>query len=138
MGVLDEIVRLKLELTEEDREEIQRITEYFTETKSDETVRNTIIELRVTDYLECVRPDIMEVLIREKEREAEGWLKQLQRRYDDAGNRFCDEALCGSTEEVQKCQFCEKYVCKGHTFGEDVHCCFGCWKEYLESKKSKS
>jgi hypothetical protein len=134
MGVLDEITRLGLKLTEEDREEIRRITEYLTENKSDEIVRDTLIELHVTDYLECVRPDIMESLIKEKDREAEGWLAQIRRRYDDAGKKLCDETLCGSVEDVQRCTYCDKYVCKAHNFGGSTRCCYGCWKEHLEGK----
>ncbi|OPY66881.1 MAG: hypothetical protein A4E63_02405 [Syntrophorhabdus sp. PtaU1.Bin050] len=129
MGVLQEIERLGLELNEEDLSHVKAISEDIERETQDKTVVPTLVDLHVTEYLSIARPDIMAILVQEKEREMLEWQSKIERQYDDQGNRVCDEPFCDSIEGVAKCRYCGKFVCKEHNYAQDIHCCYACRKE---------
>jgi|GEM_PF-1055387 len=127
MSIMDDIKRLDIKLEASERDEIDSIIKHITSEKEDEFVRNTLIEGAVGEFINEIRPDIMEALIAEKDRQNKEWIRLSQRKFDEKGNRICDEQHCSSTIEVAQCNYCGKYICKEHNYLEDSKCCYGCW-----------
>ncbi len=70
-----------------------------------------------------------------KNKEFEQNRQKSQRKYDEHGNRICDEQMCNSVVEVSQCIYCGKFVCKEHNYGNDVRCCYDCSIERTYGKK---
>jgi hypothetical protein len=136
MGIRQEMESLKVELDNEDRKQIEAIVEQLNKDQPDEFLRNPTIEFLIEEYLTVNCPQVMDALRAERTRQSQELLKQAARRYDTKGDRLCDETGCGSTETVEKCHYCERYVCKGHNYGMDIWCCYACWKEHSNAGKS--
>ncbi len=132
MGVLDEIKKLGLNLDETDIEEIEAITDRIQRDKKDDTVKASLIEMHIVEYISSVRPDIMAVLIQEKERENAEWIRKTERKYDEYGRRVCDEPLCPSVKDVAQCRYCKKYVCGEHNYLKGGCACYDCWMKHHE------
>ncbi len=127
MGIMDDIQRLDIKLEASERDEIENIIKHITREKEDEFVRNALIEGAVSEFINETRPDIMGALIAEKERQNKEWMRLSQRKFDEKGNRICDEQHCSSIAEVAQCNYCGKHICKDHNYLEDSKCCYGCW-----------
>ena len=127
MGILQDIERLGLKLDDDALEHIKMIQEDIIRLNQDELVRNTLIEMHISEFIEMARPDIMTALLDDKNREVEQLTKEFQRKFDSQGNRICEEHTCDSIIEVHRCTYCGKYVCKEHNYGsEDLRCCYDC------------
>jgi len=135
MGILQDIERLGLKLDDDNLDHIKMIKEDITAKTSDELVRNALIEMHVSEFIEMARPDIITTLVDEKNREIEQLRQRAQRKYNEQGNRICDEQMCESVIEVAQCSYCGKFVCKEHNYGEDVRCCYDCSIERTYGKK---
>ena len=135
MGILQDIERLGLKLDDDNLDHIEMIKEDITAKTSDELVRNALIEMHVSEFIEMARPDIITTLVDEKNREIEQLRQRAQRKYNEQGNRICDEQMCESVIEVAQCSYCGKFVCKEHNYGEDVRCCYDCSIERTYGKK---
>lgn len=135
MGILQDIERLGLKLDDDNLDHIEMMKEDITAKTPDELVRNALIEMHVSEYIEMARPDIMTTLVDEKNREIEQLRQRAQRKYNEQGNRICDEQMCESVIEVAQCSYCGKFVCKEHNYGEDVRCCYDCSIERTYGKK---
>lgn len=135
MGILQDIERLGLKLDDDNLDHIKMIEDDITRKTPDEVVRNALIEMHVSDFISSTRPDIMTALVDEKNREVEQLRQRSQRKYDEQGNRICDEQMCASVVEVATCSYCGKFVCKEHNYGGDVRCCYDCSIERTYGKK---
>ena len=67
-----------------------------------------------------MRPEIMSALEADKTAQNKELIKDLGKRFDETGKRICDEVGCSSTENVDKCEYCERYVCAKHNYGKTV------------------
>jgi hypothetical protein len=134
MGILQDIKKLGLQLEKDDLDHIKMIEEDLTRNTEDELVRNALLEMHISEYLSMVRSDIMEALIESKNQEVAQWRERAARKFDEQGNRVCDEQLCDSVADVAQCHYCGKFVCKEHNYGEDVRCCYDCSIEQTYSK----
>jgi len=76
-----------------------------------------------------MRPEIMSALEADKTARNKELIEELGKRFDDTGKRICDEVGCSSTENVDKCEYCERYVCTKHNYGKASHCCYACYLE---------
>lgn len=130
MGIMDDVKRLGIELSEEDKAEIEAIFDRARAQKEDELVRKTFIEYYIGEYFTIMRPEIMSALEADKMAQNKELIKELGKRFDETGKRICDEVGCLSTENVGKCEYCERYVCAKHNYGKDSHCCYACYLEY--------
>ncbi len=129
MGILDDVKRLGIELSEDDKKEIEAMKDRAKTQKKDKIVQDTLLEYYIGEYFTIMRPEIMSALEAEKTKENKGFIEELVRLYDDAGRKICDEAGCNSVEDVGKCEFCERYVCVKHNYGKGTHCCYACYLE---------
>ena len=129
MGILDEVKRLGLELTEDDKNEIEVIYDRAKANDKDEIVRKTRIEYYIGEYLTIVRPEIMSALEADITAQNKELIRDLGRQFDEEGKRICDEVGCMSKEDVGKCEYCERYVCRSHNYGKAVHSCYACYLE---------
>jgi hypothetical protein len=134
MGILKDIERLGLKLDKEDSDYLKAIVDQLTKDQPDEFLRDPIIEGLMEEYLTVNRPEVMEALNRDRTEEAIVMMRAAARRYDEKGDRICDEAGCSSTEGVAQCRYCGRFVCREHNFGTDSCCCFACRREYLRSQ----
>jgi hypothetical protein len=137
MAILEDIARLGLELEDADRDEIDKLVAKISEEKKDDPfVRDALIEYAITEFLCCWKPEVVDVLAKDKERQNEEWTRLSQRKFDEKGLRICDEPYCSSTAGVAQCASCGKYICKEHNYGEDALCCYDCWlMKFKESQK---
>ena len=129
MGILDDVKRLGLELTEDDKNEIEVIYDRAKANDKDEIVRKTRIEYYIGEYFTIVRPEIMSALEADKTAQNKELIGDLIRQFDETGKRICDEVGCSSTENVDKCEYCERYVCAQHNYGKAGHSCYACYLE---------
>ena len=129
MGILDDIQRLGIALTEEDKGEIEAIRDRTKAEKEDVLVRDTLIEYRIGEYFTIMRPDVMSALEADKMAQNKELIKDLYKLFDDEGRRICDEVTCPSTDGVGKCEYCERYICADHNYKKDGHCCYACYLE---------
>jgi hypothetical protein len=129
MGILDDVHRLGIALSEEDKSEIEAIRDRVRAQKKDVIVRDTLIEYYIGEYFTIMRPEIMSALEAEKTAENKELIKDLGKQFDEKGKRICDEVGCMSTEGVGKCEYCERYVCRSHNYGKPVHSCYACYLE---------
>ena len=127
MGILNDMKQLGIVLKMSESDEIDKIIEHITSQKEDEFVRNALIEGAIGEFINETRPDVMEALIAEKDRQNKEWIRMSQRKFDEKGNRICDEQHCSSIIEVAQCNYCGKYICKEHSYLEGSKCCYGCW-----------
>ncbi|HVN96571.1 MAG TPA: hypothetical protein VMT62_09095 [Syntrophorhabdaceae bacterium] len=134
MGILDDIKRLGIELSEDDMNEIEALKDRAGTLKKDELVRKTTLEYYLGEYFSVMRPDVMAALERNKMEQNEELLRELNRRFDENGRRICDEVGCSSTENVGQCEYCERSVCGEHNYREGGHCCYACYLEYVKKK----
>jgi len=134
MGILQDIDKLGLKLEKDDLDHIKMIEEDLTRNTEDELVRNALLEMHISEYLSMVRSDIMEALIESKNQEVAQWRERAARKFDEQGNRVCDEQMCDSVTDVDQCHYCGKFVCKEHNYGEDVRCCYDCSIEQTYGK----
>lgn len=135
MGILQDIDKLGLKLDNDELDHIKMIEEDLTSKTEDELVRNALIEMHVSEFLSLARPDIMTALVDEKNREVEQLRQRSQRKFDEKGNRICDEQMCDSVTDVDQCHYCGKFVCKEHNYGKDERCCYDCSIELTYGKK---
>jgi hypothetical protein len=135
MGILSDIERLGLKLDSETLDHIKMIEEDITKNTADVVVRDAFIEMHVSEFISMARPDIMDVLVKEKNREVEQLRQRSQRKFDEKGNRICDEQMCESAHGVAQCIYCGKYVCQEHNYGKDERCCYDCSVELTYGKK---
>jgi hypothetical protein len=129
VGILDEVKRLGLELTEDDKHEIEAIQDRAKATDKDEIVRETRIEYYIGEYFTIVRPEIMSALEADITAQNKELIMDLGKQFDEQGKRICDEVGCMSTEDVGKCEYCERYVCAQHNYGKGGHSCYACYLE---------
>ena len=129
MGILDDVKRLGLELTEDDKNEIEVIYDRAKVNDKDEIVRKTRIEYYIGEYLTIVRPEIMSALEADKTAQCKELIEDLTRQFDEKGRRICDEVGCSSTKGVDKCEHCERYVCAQHNYGKGGCSCYACYLE---------
>lgn len=134
MGILADIERLELKLDKEDDDYIRAVVAQLNKDQPDEFLRDPIIEGLVEEYLTVNRPEIMEALNRVRTEEAMAMMRAAARRYDEKGDRICDEANCSSTEGVSLCVHCGRYICREHNFGTEPYCCFACSREHLQDQ----
>ncbi len=66
MGILQDIERLGLKLDEDNLDHIKMIQEDITRKTPDELVRNALIEMHISEFIELARPDIMTALVDDK------------------------------------------------------------------------
>jgi hypothetical protein len=134
MGILDDVKRLGIELSEEDNSEIEAIFDRGKAKDEDEIVRKTRIEYYIGEYLTIMRPEVMAALEADKTAQNKELIKELTRLVDEQGRRICDEVGCQSIEGVDKCEYCERYVCDAHNYKKPGHSCYACHLEYGEKK----
>jgi hypothetical protein len=127
MGILQDMKKLGIKLEEADQDQIDAIVKRITKEKKDETVRAAMIEGEVGDFLNAWCPEVMDAILKEKQREANEWVRQSQRKFDEKGNRLCDEQYCASGEGVVQCARCGKYICREHIYGKDSQSCYDCY-----------
>jgi hypothetical protein len=135
MGILQDIEKLGLQLEKDDLDHIKMIEEDLTRNTQDELVRNALLEMHISEYLSMVRSDVMEALVESKNQEVAQWRERAARKFDEKGNRVCDEQMCDSVTDVDQCHYCGKFVCKEHNYGEDMRCCYDCSIEQTYGKK---
>lgn len=126
MGILDDIARFGLYLNPDDQKEVNTIVDRVTMDKEDPLIRDAIIEGAVEVYLTEARPDIMAELGKQRNREMQAYAKRLNRKYDEKGDRICEESSCFSTDGVAQCVYCERWVCRSHNYGNEEWCCYAC------------
>ena len=131
MAILDDIKRLRIKLEDADQDQIDKIVEKITKEHKDKIVRNAMIEGEVGDFLQAWCPEVMEAIVSEKQRDANDWVRRTQRKYDEKGNRVCDEQYCESTNGVAQCVHCGKYICREHNYRKDSLCCYDCYEEQV-------
>ena len=129
MGILADIKKLRIKLDPEDQDEIEKIVERIGKQTKDESVRNAMIEGEIGDFLNAWHPDIMDEIVKARQRQSDDWVRTTQRKYDEKGNRVCDEQFCPSVKGVAQCVFCGKYVCSEHNYKKDSVCCYSCFVE---------
>jgi len=129
VGILDDVKRLGIELTDEDKQEIEAMRDRAKAEKKDKIVQDTLLEYYIGEYFTIMKPEIMAKLEADKTAQCKEWIKELTRQYDENGNRICDEVGCQSIEGVGKCEYCERYVCASHNYGKGNHCCYACHLE---------
>ncbi len=129
MSILDDIKRLHLELNENDNAEINAILDRVAGEGKEEFVQAPLTEYLLEEYLTVMRPDILSALREDRNSANAELMKGMGKRYDQKGDRLCDEPLCSSTESVAKCGYCDRFICKSHNYGKDSWCCYACWKE---------
>ncbi|MCX8022962.1 MAG: hypothetical protein N2745_09340 [Syntrophorhabdaceae bacterium] len=134
MAILDDIKRLGLELAPQIKEEVDRIVESINTEIKDEYVRGALIEGAVGEFLMAFCPDVMDAIIKDKERENQEWLRKCQRKYDEKGNRVCEEEFCPNSEDVAPCVYCGRYICRAHSFHDEKRCCYECWEFHFGEK----
>jgi hypothetical protein len=135
MGILQDIERLGLKLDDDNLENIKMIEEDITKNTGDELVRTALIEMHVSEFISLARPDIMDALVNNKNKEVEQLRQRSQRKFDEKGNRICDEQMCDSAIGVAQCIYCGKFVCKEHNYGKDERCCYDCSIERTYGKE---
>lgn len=126
MGILQDIKRLGLQLEQDQLDHIKMIEGDITNKIEDGIVRETLIEMHVSQFIEWTRPDIMTALLEEKNREVEEWQQKARRKFDEQGNRVCEEELCDLVTDVAPCRYCGKYICRDHNFADNGRCCYDC------------
>ena len=136
MGILEDMKRLDLSLNDEDTQQINAIIEDANNQRQDEFLRKPVIEYLVSEYITAARPDIWDVLKRDREDTNTKDAIRLNRKYDEKGDRICDETGCGLTEDVKKCNLCERFICRSHNFSESGWCCYACWIEHFKGKEA--
>jgi len=136
VGILDDIKRLGIELTDEDKQEIEAMRDRAKAEKKDKIVQDTLLEYYIGEYFTIMKPEIMAKLEADKTAQCKEWIKELTRQYDENGNRICDEVGCQSIESVGKCEYCERYVCATHNYGKGTHCCYACHLENTVNRES--
>ena len=129
MAILNDIKRLGFKLDPADRDEIDKIVDRITKQQKDKDIRNAVIEGEVGDFLNAWRPDIMEAIVKDKQKEADEWVRKTQRKFDEKGRRVCDEQFCPSVDGVAQCVHCGKYVCNEHNYMKESRCCYDCYVE---------
>jgi hypothetical protein len=129
MGILDDVQRLGIELSEDDKKEIEAIFDRGKSEKEDELVRNTFIEYYIGEYFTIMRPEIMSALEADKTAQNKELIRDLYKQFDETGKRICDEVTCSSTEGVGKCEHCERSICASHNYKKDGHSCYACYLE---------
>jgi hypothetical protein len=129
MGILDDVKRLGIELSEDDKSEIEAIRDRRKGQKEDELVRDTFIEYDIGEYFTIMRPEIMSALEADKTAQNKELIRDLYKQFDETGKRICDEVTCSSTDGVGKCEHCERYVCVSHNYKKDSHSCYACYLE---------
>lgn len=129
MGIMEDITKLGFTFEPADQDEIDRILQRVTKENADEGIRNALIEREVGDFLDAWRPDIMDAIVKERQREADDWVRMTRRKFDEKGNRVCDEDYCPSIDEVAQCVHCGKYICREHNYMKDSRCCYECYVE---------
>jgi hypothetical protein len=129
MSIMDDVQRLGIKLTEEDKSEIEASYDRARTQKEDELVRKTFVEYYIGEYFTIMRPEIMSALEADKTEQNKKLIEELGKRFDETGKRICDEVGCMSTEGVGKCEYCERYVCAHHNYGKGGHCCYACHLE---------
>jgi hypothetical protein len=134
MGILQDIEKLGLQLEKDDLDHIKMIEEDLIGNTEDELVRNALLEMHISEYLLMVRSDIMEALIESKNQEVAQWRERAARKFDEQGNKICDEQMCESVIDVDQCHYCGKFVCKEHNYGENIRCCYDCSIEQTYGK----
>lgn len=128
MAILEEIKRLGIVLKEPEQDEIEKIVAKIEEEKKDDPfVRDALIECTVTDFLNVWAPEAVDALVKERQRENDEWTRLTRRKFDEKGDRICDEEYCASTVEVAQCAECGKHICKEHNYGEGARSCYDCW-----------
>ncbi len=139
MAILKDIERLGLELEDADRDEIDKLIAKISEEKKDDPfVRDALIEYAITEFLCAWKPEVVDALAKDKERQNDEWVRQTQRKFDEKGARICDEPYCASTTGVAQCSSCGKHICSEHNYGEDSRSCYDCWLiRYKESQKKE-
>lgn len=131
MGILEDIERLGLTLNDENKEDLEALFDRAKMEKGDELVIKTKVEYYIGEYLSEMRPDIMSALEADRQARNAELLKEVNRRFDENGKRICDEVDCSSTEGVDQCEYCERYVCSKHNYKQGPgHCCYACFLEY--------
>jgi hypothetical protein len=129
MGILDDVKRLGIELSEDDKSEIEAIRDRARTQKEDPLVRDTLLEYYIGEYFTVMRPEIMSALEADRTAQNKELIRDLGKQFDDTGKRICDEVGCMSTEGVGKCEYCERYVCASHNYKKDSHSCYACYLE---------
>jgi len=129
MGILEDVKRLGLELNEDDKKELEALSDRAKTEKKDELVTKTKMEYYIGEYFTIMRPDIMAALEAAKTAENKELIKELTRSSDEKGNRICDEVGCSSIESVGQCEYCERFVCTQHNYKQGGHCCYACHLE---------
>jgi hypothetical protein len=129
MGILDDIKRLGIELNDDDIHEIEAMHDRAKAQKKEKIVQDTLVEYYIGEYLTIVRPEIMSALEADKTAQNKELINELQRQFDDKGNRICDEVGCLSAEGLGKCEYCGRYVCANHNYGKAGHSCYACYLE---------
>jgi hypothetical protein len=127
MGILDDIERLGVELEDRDKEAIDDIVAYIRGEKKDELIQNALIEGAVGEFLSVFCPEAMNAIVADRNRQAEEWMRKTTRKYDEKGNRVCEEDLCPSIKEVSQCVYCGKYICEEHNYIHGSKCCYDCY-----------
>ncbi len=127
MAILDDIKRLKIELDDADWDEIHKIVAKAKREQKDEIIRNALIEGMVGDFLMAWCPEAMEAIVQDKQKQSDEWVRLTQRKYDEKGNRVCDEQMCPSTTGVAQCVHCGKFVCNEHNYMKESRCCYDCF-----------
>jgi hypothetical protein len=140
MAILEDIKRLGIILKEQDQDEIEMIVAKVSEEKKDDPfVRDALIEYTVNEFLNVWCPEVVEELVKDKQRQSDEWVRLTQRKYDEKGDRICDEQFCASTEGVAQCAQCGKCICKEHNYGEGSLCCYDCWlAKFKQENKSQA
>jgi hypothetical protein len=129
MGILEDIKKLGCTIEPADQDEIDKIVEKVKKEKKDENIRNAVLEGELGDFLNAWRPDIMEAIVKERQREADEWVRLTRRKFDEKGDRLCDEQFCPSTDGVAQCVHCGKYICREHNYIKESRCCYDCFVE---------
>ena len=129
MGILDDVKRLGIELSEDDKKEIDAIVDRAKAQKKDKLVQDTLAEYYLGEYFTIMRPEIMSALEADKTAQNKELIRDLYKQFDETGKRICDEVTCSSTEGVGKCEHCERSICESHNYKKDGHCCYACYLE---------
>jgi hypothetical protein len=126
---MDDVKRLGIELSDDDKQEIEAMYDRAKAQNEDKLVQDTLVEYYIGEYFTIIRPEIMSALEADKTAQNKELIEELSKRFDEAGKRICDEVGCASTENVDKCEYCERYVCIKHNYGKGTHCCYACYLE---------
>jgi hypothetical protein len=129
VGIMDDVKKLGIELSDDDKHEIEAMYDRAKAQNEDKLVQDTLVEYYIGEYFTIIRPEIMSALEADKTARNKELINELHRQFDDKGNRICDEVGCVSTEGVGKCEYCERYVCAMHNYGKGGHSCYACYLE---------